>query len=99
MTKAHGGARWRAANGLIWTRYDDSEDWVVYNPASGDLHLLTDSAQRLWTLARDGPSRSVGELASALAVEMACLPDNELSEATQAMVAFMDRAGLINPVS
>ena len=99
MTLAHAVKRWRAAAGLIWTRYDDSEDWVVYNPASGDLHLLTDSAQRLWTLVSDEPPRSVGELASALAMDMSSLPNNELSEATQALVAFMDRAGLVNPAS
>jgi hypothetical protein len=91
--------RWQAASGLIWTHYEDSEDWVVYNPASGDLHLLTDSAQRLWTLACAEPPRSVRELASALAVETASLPNDELSEATHAMVVFMDRAGLVHPVS
>lgn len=91
--------RWRAAAGPIWRRYDDSADWLVFNPASADLHLLTDSAYRLWVLTGAERPLSFEDLVSALASEMARAPDDELTEATRATLAFMDRAGLVHPVS
>jgi PqqD family protein of HPr-rel-A system len=91
--------QWQAAAPLIWICYDDSDDWVVYNPLSADVHLLTASAYRLWKLASDGQPHSVEELASALAVEMGWRPDDELTKIARDTLTFLDHAGLVRSVS
>ena len=91
--------QWQAAAALIWIRYDDSDDWVVYNPLSADVHLLTASAYRLWKLASNEQPHSVDELASALAIEMGRPPDDELTKITRETLTFLDHAGLIRSVS
>ena len=45
---------WGPAADLVWTHYDDSEDWVVFHPQSGDVYLVTSSAHILWKLIADG---------------------------------------------
>jgi len=96
---AHPMARWRAAPDLIWTHYDDGDDWVVYVPASADMHLLTASAYRLWTLISASQSPTSNELAATLAAELSRPLNDELMTATLEALAFMDRAGLVRPVS
>lgn len=89
--------RWSVAKDLIWTRYDDSNDWVVYNPASADVHLLTASAQRLWTLISERPSSSTDTLVVNLAADLDRAVDADLERAVNEAVAFMDGVGLIRP--
>lgn len=84
---------------MIWTRFDDGEDWVVYHPGSGDVHLVTSSARVLWALASDGRPRSLDALVSALAAETGHPVDAELSDVTKQTLDFMDRAGLLVPLS
>jgi PqqD family protein of HPr-rel-A system len=95
--------RWRAAEHLVWTHYDDSEDWVVFHPQSGDVHLLTASAHLLWTLIYDEQACTVPALVAALAEAsgrpLDGLASDELTAATRETLAFMDRAGLIQPIS
>src|SRR5262249_12957293 len=93
---AHAIARWRAADDLIWTRYDDAEDWLVYNPASGDIHLLSDAGYRLWMLTTTR-STTLDQLVSALA--HGSPPTEALAAAARESLAAMDRAGLIRIVS
>jgi len=50
--------RWSAAPGLVWTQFDDSDEWVVFNPFSGDIHLLTPAAYELWRLTTAPTPRS-----------------------------------------
>lgn len=90
-------ASWTAASDLIWTHYTDSDDWVVYNPASGDVHLLTAAAHRLWELIRNGTT-TADALAATLASEFGDAPAAELQPATHAALLSMDRVGLIRPV-
>ena len=45
---------WQAATDLLWTQFDDSTDWVIYQPASSTAHLVSDAARRLWMLASNG---------------------------------------------
>jgi PqqD family protein of HPr-rel-A system len=97
--QAHPNARWRAAADLIWTHYDDGDDWVVYVPASADMHLLTASAYRLWTLISSSQSSSSNEVAARLAAELSRPLNDELMTATLEAIAFMDHAGLVRPVS
>lgn len=83
---------------MIWTKYPDGDDWVVYNPASGDVHLLTAAARRLWELIAAGAS-SFDTLAMTLAGDLDRPVDEELTRATRDALASMDRVGLIRPTS
>jgi len=90
--------RWKASNDLIWTQYDDGDEWVVYDPASGDVHLLTSSARVLWSLISKKSPQSNEDLAAALACELARPPDEQLVPMIQETLSAMDRAGLIRPI-
>jgi PqqD family protein of HPr-rel-A system len=91
--------RWRPAADLVWTHYHDSEDWVVFHPQSGDVSLVTSSAHILWRLIADGQGLSLSQLISALAAVLERTPDEELADVTRDTLAFMDRAGLVRPIS
>jgi PqqD family protein of HPr-rel-A system len=91
--------RWGPAADLVWTHYNDSEDWVVFHPQSGDVHLVTSSAHILWKLIADGPARALTQLVSALAAALERAPDDELTTVTRETLEFMDRAGLVRPIS
>ena len=97
MTHSARVLRWKASNDLIWTHYDDGDEWVVYDPASGDVHLLTSSAHVLWSLISKKFPRSNEDLVGALACELARPPDEQLISMIQETLSAMDRAGLIRP--
>lgn len=101
MEEGKGGpfVRWRVAPDVVWTHYDDGDDWVVYRPTSADIHHLTGSAHRLWTLVSTGPPFSSEDLAVKLAAELEHPPDEEFLTAARETLAFMDRVGLIYPAS
>ena len=86
--------RWRAAADLYWTSYDDGDDWVVYVPASADIHHLTASAYRLWAMISAGPAATSDELAAKLASALELPLDSELIAATHETLTFFDQAGL-----
>jgi len=88
---------WCASSGLIWTRYDDADDWAVYDQASADIHLLTDSAHRLWMLVSTGPASSSDQLAASLAVEIGRPLDDQLLTGTREALLSLSEAGLIQP--
>jgi PqqD family protein of HPr-rel-A system len=88
---------WSASPGLVWTHFDDSDEWVVFNPFSGDIHLLSASAHALWQLTTSGPPRSSAELIDTLAADLEHLADEEFAAAARETLAFMDRAGLVTP--
>ena len=48
-------------------QYDDSDNWVVYNPASATVHLLTPSARLLWELLAGARTHAIEDLALVLA--------------------------------
>jgi PqqD family protein of HPr-rel-A system len=83
---------------LIWTKFEDSSEWVVFNPASGDIHLLTASARRLMTLLEERPADDPVTLARTLAAELNVPPDDEFVTVTGETLAFLDQAGLIRPI-
>ena len=84
---------------LVWTRFEDSDEWVVYHKASANIHLVTASAQRLWTLAGDGQAHSVEELALAISAGHTGDLHQELLDATRDALAFRDDAGLLIPLT
>jgi PqqD family protein of HPr-rel-A system len=87
--------RWFASPGLVWTHFDDSDEWVVFNPFSGDIHLLSASAYALWRLTNAGPPRSSAELIDALADDLEHPAGQEFIAAARETLAFMDRSGLV----
>ena len=91
--------RWRPAADLVWTHYDDSEDWVVFHPQSGDVYLVTSAAHTLWALIADGSATTLNQLIPALATALNRTPDDQLGSVTRDTLAFMDRAGLVRPIS
>jgi PqqD family protein of HPr-rel-A system len=97
MERETADPRWCAAEDLIWIRYDDGPEWVVFNPASAGIHLLTASARVLWTLLTDEQPHSSEEMATAVAMELGVAPGEELAATLRETVAVMDRAGLLRP--
>jgi len=91
--------QWRPATDLVWTHYDDSDDWVVFHPQSGDVYLVTSAVHTLWTIIADGPAPTINQLIPALAAALERPPDTEFATVTRDTLGFMDRAGLIRPIS
>jgi PqqD family protein of HPr-rel-A system len=87
--------RWSAATELVWTHYDDGDEWAVYNPFSADIHLLTGPARQLLALVSAGPPSSSEELATRLANELGRALDSELRTVTRETLELMDSAGLV----
>jgi len=91
--------QWTTVPGLIWTRFEDSDEYVVFHPESGDIHLLTSSAHRLWHLVADQKTATLEELVAQLAADLRRPPDAQLASAAHDTLHFMDHAGLIRPLS
>ena len=87
--------RWKAPV-LVWARFEDSSEWVVFNPQSTELHLINDVAHRLWALASEGRAQTIEDLAAALAAEDAPV-SSEALRFTRDMLVFMDDTGLLQP--
>src|SRR4029077_7530632 len=75
--------RWRPAVDLVWTHYDDSEDWVVFHPQSGDVYLVTSAAPPPWALVAGGSASTLHQLIPALAAALNRPPDDELATVTR----------------
>jgi hypothetical protein len=91
-------ALWQGQPGLEWTQYDDSDDWVVHNPASANIQLVTASTHRLWTLlATEGP-KTTAALATAFSGEGAQALDEDYLRNTETALNLMDQAGLVRRV-
>jgi PqqD family protein of HPr-rel-A system len=88
--------RWQVASGLQWKQFDDSDNWVVYHPGSGDVHLLSSAAYLLWQTIASAPAASFEQLCSALAQSGASQHD-ELVSGVRSTLDVMDAAGLIEP--
>lgn len=87
---------WRVAPGLIWKQFSDSDNWVVYHPGSGDVHLMSPSARDLWALIESGQARTVPDLFAALR-SRSDEPDERLAQSIRSVLRTMDDAGLIDP--
>jgi hypothetical protein len=61
--------------------------------------LVTSSAHILWKLVADGHGPTLTQLISALASALKRAPDDQLAAVTRDTLAFMDRAGLVRPIS
>ena len=84
-----------AQDGLIWRRWDD--EYVVYNPASGESHLLDFvSAQGLMQLEKHVASTE--QLVNDLSLALEIPADEELSRYVQQMVTELSELGLARSV-
>jgi hypothetical protein len=86
---------WKAPP-VVWTHFEDSTDWVAFNPSSSHVHLINEPAHRLWILASDGQARTLEDLASALTPPGEPRTDAAL-DLTKDTLAFMDDEGLLQP--
>jgi coenzyme PQQ synthesis protein D (PqqD) len=95
MTDIEELRRWKAPV-LVWARFEDLSEWVVFNPESTELHLINEVAHRLWALASEGRAQTIEDLAAALAAEHAPV-SSEALRFTRDMLVFMDDTGLLQP--
>jgi PqqD family protein of HPr-rel-A system len=90
-------SRWRAADSrLVWRHWEGEDEWVVYSPRSGDVHLLNPAAHALLH-ALSSESLTADELVRRLAAAAGRPPDQELSAAVATSLASLDEAGLVEP--
>jgi PqqD family protein of HPr-rel-A system len=89
---------WQPQDGLLWIQYEDGSDWVVYNPLSSEVHLVNDSARRLWELLSDGRPRSIPELLASIRSLDTDPEDAAAIGLTRDTLEFMDEVGLIRPI-
>jgi PqqD family protein of HPr-rel-A system len=90
-------SRWRSADSRLVTRHWDGEDeWVVYSPRSGDVHLLNAAAHNLLDVLST-ESLSSDELVKRLAEAAGRAADDELRQAVLESLASLDAAGLVEP--
>jgi PqqD family protein of HPr-rel-A system len=81
--------RWRTPCQLAWRRWDDADEWVVFNPASGHLHLLNEPAARLLRAIEASPATLI-ELADRI-------DGRDDRDTLNALVASLDALGLVEP--
>ncbi len=87
--------KFRAQDGLLWRRWDD--EYVVYNPASGESHLLDFvSAQGLMQLEKCVASTQ--QLVHDLGLVLDIPADEELSGYVQQMLTELSELGLTRTV-
>lgn len=87
--------KFRAQDGLLWRRWDD--EFVVYNPASGESHLLDFvSAHGLKQLEKRvaSPEQLVHDLSLVLDIPA----DDELGGYVQQMLTELSELGLTRSV-
>ena len=99
MSDAQSVDTWLRVEDVIWTKFDDSDEWVVFSPLSAEVQLVNDAAHRLWLLASNREPRSGQTLVSSLAADVGRPVDDELKAAASATIAFMDEAGILRLAS
>lgn len=81
---------------LSWRQWDG--DYVVFNPASGDTHVLDIATGEVLMRLAAGPA-SIEEIADRLAAFLDVDKDSGLAEAATEMVRKLDELGLIEPAT
>lgn len=89
--------RWAVASEVIWTRFDDSPQWIAYCVGSADVHLLNEGAHALWCTIAEHPGTTTERLLS----PPFAAPQLDPAARTAILdtLSSMDRAGLVEPVS
>jgi PqqD family protein of HPr-rel-A system len=91
MTQA--AKRWKCAE-LVWMSWDNQ--FVAFNLASGDTHLLTPVAARVLKMLEQQPLDLDG-LSQQLASTARITPDEQLLQQTNTLLDNLDQLGLIEP--
>lgn len=86
---------WRAAD-LRWRCWD--QQWVVYNIASGNTHLLTVIAAEILRVLEQKPATAL-YLSRKLAAAVSLKPDEAIIEHVRNLLANLDDMGLVEPNS
>ena len=86
---------WKAPS-IAWAQFEDSTDWVAFNPFSSAVHLINEPAHRLWLLAADGQPRTLEQFARAVAAPGEPITDSAV-DLTRETLTFMDDEGLLQP--
>lgn len=79
---------------LHWRHWD--QDYVLFNAASGQTHVVNELGADVLRLLEVKPA-SADELFEALAVRHGLAPDPELAAGVQRLLADLDQLGLIEP--
>jgi PqqD family protein of HPr-rel-A system len=87
----------------VWRSYSLIErSWgaesIVFNPASGNTHLLKPIAAKILALLREQPS-SATALSERLAAEMQVESDAEILQRVEIVLRTLDDLGLVEPTS
>jgi len=87
--------RWTACSGpaLLWRSWDD-EQWIVYQVASGDTHLLNHVAAQALRSLQEHPA-TVSQLAERVAAALGAVADEAFTRELERLVAEFDELGLI----
>jgi PqqD family protein of HPr-rel-A system len=84
--------RLRARRALIWREWENEH--AIYNPASGDLHLLDEvGAKALHCL--ESQALSQAELVCRLGTELEVASDDNLVKYVRELLREFDRLGLV----
>ena len=82
---------------LVTKHWNDEDEWVIFSPLSGDVHLLNSAAYQLLEALAEGPPMSAEALVAHLAGLAGRTPDAELEAAVATALTTLDSAGLIEP--
>lgn len=83
-------------NTLIWKRWDEGE-YVIFNPASGDTHLLNSVSADVLTCLGQAPADAEAlarRVASGLGIEA----DDAFMLAIEGLLAELDELGLVEAI-
>jgi PqqD family protein of HPr-rel-A system len=81
---------------IAWRQWDG--DYVVFNPASGDTHLLDIASGEVLVALRGGRA-STEELAAHLADLLEIGTGDTVTSATEHILATLTRLGLVDPAA
>jgi PqqD family protein of HPr-rel-A system len=80
---------------LLWRHWE--QDIVVYNPISGNTHVLTPVAGQVLKLLDTGPA-SRAQIAQAISSAAGVTVDEEITREVDNLLTNLDELGLIRPV-
>lgn len=89
--------KWRVGteSKLLWRRWDD--EYVVFNPSSGDTHVLNHVAAEALKRLERSPA-DAGDLAQHVGLTVKLDPD-DLLEHMEGLVRQFDELGLVQPLA
>ncbi|MCC7009088.1 MAG: HPr-rel-A system PqqD family peptide chaperone [Acidobacteria bacterium] len=96
MQVADSRTTWRRHATPTWVRFDDGDDWIVFNQASADIHLVAPILHRIWSLIPPEQGIAAADLIAALGRDLEIDAATATENVTRAL-AFLDEAGLVAP--